>query len=165
VRQAVHEVDPNQPVSEIRPMEELLSTELLSTELAGRSMQAELLGAFAMLALLLASLGIYGVLAYSVTRRTPEIGLRMALGARQKDVLRSVVGSGLRLVALGLAIGLAAAFGLTRLIQSLLYGVTAADPLTFIGVAVVLMAVALAACYFPARRASRIDPMIALRYE
>lgn len=160
VRQAIWAVDPAQPISNVRTMEEILSEEV-----AQRRIGMTLLVAFAGLALLLASLGIYGVLSYSVTQRTQEIGIRMALGAGRNDVLRQVMGGGLRLAGAGVAIGLIVSFALTRLMTGLLFGVSASDPRTLIGVTVLLIAVALLACYIPARRATKIDPMIALRYE
>ncbi len=160
VRQAIWSVDPSQPISNVRTMEEILSEEV-----AQRRIGMTLLVAFAGLALLLASLGIYGVLSYSVTQRTQEIGIRMALGAGRRDVLRQVMGDGLRLAGLGVGIGLVVSFALTRLMTGLLFGISASDPRTLIGVTVLLIAVALFACYIPARRATKIDPMIALRYE
>src|SRR5262245_6531570 len=160
VRQAIWSVDPAQPVSNVRTMEEILSEEVTQ-----RRIGMTLLAAFAALALLLASLGIYGVLAYAVTQRTKEIGIRVALGAQSADVLRLIIGQGLQLVVLGVALGLVAALALTRLMKSLLFGVSASDPLTFAGIALLLALVALLACYLPARRAAKTDPMIALRYE
>jgi ABC-type antimicrobial peptide transport system permease subunit len=139
--------------------------ELISDSLARQRFSMILLGAFASLALLLASLGIYGVISYVVGQRTQEIGIRMALGARRIHVLRMVLGQGTRLIGLGIAAGLAAALALTRLMTSLLFGVSPSDPLTFFCVAVLLMLVALLACAVPARRATRVDPMLALRYE
>ncbi len=117
------------------------------------------------MALVLTIVGLYGVMSYSVAQRTNEIGIRLALGAQTRDVLSLIVSQGFKLVLLGLAIGLASAFALTKLISSLLFGVTTKDPLTFSAVAVVLGVVALLACYLPARRASRVDPLAALRYE
>ena len=137
----------------------------ISDSMASRRFSMILLVIFAVLALLLASLGIYGVISYIAGQRTNEIGLRMALGAHQRDILLLILGRGGKLAALGVAIGLAAALGLTRLMASLLYGVGATDPLTFSGVALLLTVVALAACYIPARRAAKVDPIVALRYE
>jgi predicted permease len=138
---------------------------LISQSLASRRFTMILLSVFAGLALLLASLGIYGVISYTVAQRAPEIGLRMALGARRFDILTLILGGGGRMAVVGVAVGLAAAFGLTRLMSSLLYGVSAYDPLTFVAVALLLLMVALTACYIPARRAAKVDPMVALRYE
>ena len=160
VRQAIRDVDPDQPVSNIATM-----AEVLGTEAAQRRMGMIMLVGFAALALLLASLGIYGVLAYFVTQHTSEIGVRQALGATPRNILFLVLKKGMGLTLLGVVIGLACSFALTRLMSSLLFGVKASDPLTFLMVPVVLGAVALFACLIPARRATRIDPLVALRYE
>jgi putative ABC transport system permease protein len=160
VRDAVREIDAYQPVSSVRTLEEVLGRDT-----AQRRVGVILLAAFAGLALLLAALGIYGVLAFFVVQHTPEIGVRMALGASPADVLRMVVGRGMRLALAGVGCGLLAAFALTRLIESQLFGVSPADPLTFAGIALLLAAVALLACLVPARRATKVDPMVALRYE
>jgi predicted permease len=139
--------------------------EIIAGSLTERRFSMVLLGIFAALALVLSSIGIYGVLSYLVGQRTHEIGIRIALGAQRRDVLKLVLGEGTKTALIGVAIGLVAALGLTRLMASVLYGVSATDPLTFAAVAIVLTAVALAACYIPARRAMRVDPIIALRYE
>jgi putative ABC transport system permease protein len=139
--------------------------EVVGLSLAQRRLSMSLLATFAALALLLAGVGIYGVLAYSVTERTHEIGLRMALGASSRDVLRMVMGNSARLIAAGLALGLGAALAVTRLMTSLLFQVSATDPLTYAGIAALLSAIALIASYLPARRAARVDPMVALRYD
>jgi predicted permease len=160
VRQAIREVDSDQPVSNVATM-----AELLGAEAAQRRMGMIMLVAFAALALLLASLGIYGVLAYFVTQHTKEIGVRLALGASPRNILFLVLKKGMGLTLLGVAIGIAVSFALTRLMSSLLFGVKAADPLTFVIVPLLLGLVALLACAIPARRATKVDPMVALRYE
>jgi putative ABC transport system permease protein len=160
VRREIRAVDPEQPVANIRTMEDILDEEV-----SHRRVQTTLLGAFAALALVLASVGIYGVLSYAVAQRTQEIGLRMALGAQRPQVLRMVVSQGLRLAVAGAAIGIAAGLGLTHLMSSLLFGIRATDPVTFVAVPLALIAVAAVASGIPALRATRVDPMSALRYE
>ncbi len=139
--------------------------EIVAQAEAGHRFPTVLLGVFAALALSLAGIGIYGVVSYGVSQRMHEIGIRMALGAQKGDVLRLVVGQGLRLGVSGIGIGAVAALGLTRLMASMLYGVKPADPLTFLVVSLLLMGVAVLACYIPARRAAKVDPMLVLRHE
>jgi putative ABC transport system permease protein len=160
VRDTIWSIDKDQPVSDIRTMEEIVSEAV-----ARQRFSMLLLGVFATLALVLAAVGIYGVMSYSVTQRTREIGIRLALGAQKKDVLKLTVGQGLRLVSIGVAIGLVAAFVLTRVMASLLFGVSATDPVTFIAISVVLISVAMLASFVPALRATKVDPMVALRYQ
>jgi len=160
MRAAVQTVDPEQPVFRISTMQQFFSAEV-----AVPRATMFLLGALAVAALILAAVGIYGVMAHAVTQQTHEIGIRTALGATQRDVLRLVVGQGMTLSLIGVVIGLAGAFALTRLMTSLLYGVSATDPATFTVIALLLTGVALFACYIPARRATKVDPLVALRYE
>jgi len=157
---AVHEIDRDQPVNDVVTMDMVLADSI-----SRQRFNMLLLGAFAGLALLLAAIGLYSVLAYSVRRRVREIGVRMALGAQRMDVIRMILGQGVRLTLIGVVIGVAVALVLTRLMASQLFQVSATDPLTFGGVAVMLVLVAMAACYIPARRAAKVDPMVALRYE
>jgi ABC-type antimicrobial peptide transport system permease subunit len=156
----VAEVEPNQALHNVMTMEQRLANTTTS-----RRLNTALLGSFAAVALLLAVVGIYGVMSYAVTQRRREIGVRMALGAQRSDVLGLIIHGGLRLTLLGVAIGLVGAFALTRYLSSLLYSIKATDPLTFLGVAVALTGVALLASWLPARRAAKVDPMVALRYE
>jgi putative ABC transport system permease protein len=160
VRARIHDLDPELPLSNIRTMDEWVSNNAAQPRL-----NATLLGTFAGVALLIAAIGVYGVLAYSVNQRTREIGLRMALGAQQSGVLRWIVGQGMMVAFAGIAIGLAGAFALSRLLASLLFGIQPRDPITFGAVAAVLCAVAFTACLLPAIRASRVDPIVALRDE
>jgi putative ABC transport system permease protein len=160
VRDAIWRVDRDQPVWKIRTMESLVDNALGS-----KRVLLGLVAAFATVAVVLAGVGIFGVMSFAVTQRTHEVGVRMALGARGGEVLRLIVGQGLRLTGVALVIGLVAASGVTRLLASQLFGVTPADPVTFAAVPLVLGAVATIACYLPARRASRLDPLMALRRE
>jgi putative ABC transport system permease protein len=160
VRREILKLDPEQPISSVRTMETVLSDSLML-----RRVSMLMLAVFALLALTLATVGIYGLTAYSVSRRTHEIGLRVALGASQAEILRLVVVRGLATSLIGAAIGLAAAWQLTRTLSGMLYGVTATDPLVFVGVPMLLVMVSVIASYVPARRATRIDPLVALRYE
>ena len=160
IRKEIYAIDKDQPIAQVQTM-----ASKLETSLAPQRFTVLLMTVFAMVALSLASAGIYGVMSYAVTQRTQEIGIRMALGARAVDVLKLVLGKGMRLALLGVAIGLAGALALTRLMSSLLFGVTPTDAMTFTVVSLVLVAVALLACYLPAHRATKVDPLVALRYE
>jgi putative ABC transport system permease protein len=160
VRKEVLALDSNQPVYNVRPLEDVLGASL-----AARRFQMLLLGIFAAVALIMAAIGVYAVMAEFVTQRTHEIGIRMALGAHPHDVLALVVGQGIRMTVTGVAIGLAGAFALTRWMSSLLFGVSPTDLVTFAAVSLTITGVALLACYIPARRASRLDPIAAVRHE
>jgi predicted permease len=160
IRAQVHQVDPDQALADVKTLETIKSESVGSNRL-----RTTLLGVFAGIALLLAAIGIYGVISYSVAQRTYEMGVRSALGASRLDILRLVIGNGMLLAGSGLVIGLVGALGLTRLLRSLLFGVSATDPTTMIAVGAVLASVALSACYIPARRATKVDPAVALRYE
>ncbi len=160
IHAAVHAVDKDQAIADLETLEQIKSGTVSSDR-----MQTMLLAIFAALALLLAAIGIYGVISYSVTQRTHELGIRAALGASRGSLLGMVILRGMQLTLIGLAIGAAGALALTRLLASLLFGISPRDPVTLIGVAAVLSAVALLACYIPARRAAAVDPLVALRYE
>jgi putative ABC transport system permease protein len=160
LRSALAEIDPNQPLVKVRTMEDNMAATV-----AQPRFRTWLIGIFAAVALVLAAVGVYGVMSYTVTQRTNEIGIRVTLGAQPEDVFKAIVGEGLRLALAGVAIGTVAALALTRLLQSFLFGISAYDPITFLGVAMLLTIVAAAASFFPARRATLVDPIVALRYE
>jgi putative ABC transport system permease protein len=160
VKEEIWRVDPDQPVTDIKTMDELVSTEA-----SGRRFVLELIGVFAAIALVLAVVGIYGVVSYGTRQRTHEIGIRMALGARGQQILWLVAGQNARWLVVGIATGVASTLALTRLLAAYLYAVRPTDPLTFAAVSLLLLAVALIAVYVPARRATKVDPMVALRYE
>ena len=155
-----------QKIEKVLPLEETKTMqELLAESNSGRRFNMLLLSLFAGVALLMAIVGIYGVMSYTVAQRTKEIGIRVAIGAQAGDVFRMVIGQGMLLALIGIIVGLVAAFAVTRVMASMLFGVEATDPTTFIGIALLLAVVALFACYIPGRRAMRVDPLIALRYE
>jgi putative ABC transport system permease protein len=160
LREVIKQMDKDQYVAAIQPM-----TKLVTESVARRRFNAMLTGLFAVVALVLASIGIFGVLNYTVAQRTQEMGLRVALGAQTRDVLQLVLGQGVRLILLGLAVGLVVSLALTRVLAGMLFGVTPTDPVTFVVVSLLLAGVALLACYLPARRATKVDPLVALRYE
>lgn len=160
IRQAVWAVDADQPVSIVRPLDDIITEQN-----TGNRIVAQMVGFFGLLAMLLGAIGIYGVMAQTVEQRRHEVGIRMALGASPAEVMRMILGNGLRMALLGILVGLVAAAAATKVLAALLYRVKATDPLTFIGVGVFFTAVALAACWIPARRSARVDPMVALRYE
>ena len=158
-RRILHDLNPDIP-TRFRTF-----PQIYSASLGSRRFNVILIGFFGIAALLLATAGVFGVMAYSVSRRTREIGVRVALGASSREVLAMILGQGMRAILIGVAIGLAGSLALTRSVQSLLFGVTATDPLTFAAVILLLTGAALLACYIPARRATKVDPMVALRYE
>jgi ABC-type antimicrobial peptide transport system permease subunit len=160
VRSQVQSLDTNLALTNVNTIEELIDQGLYAPRIG-----AALLSVFGALALLLAVVGVYGVLSYSVNQQTREIGIRMAMGAQTGRVLKLVVGQGMRLALAGLALGLVIALAAMRVLSTLLFGVSAHDPVIFVGVSIVLMAAAILACYIPARRAMKVDPMVALRYE
>jgi putative ABC transport system permease protein len=160
MRDAVRAVDPTQPVSQIQ-----LMTQMVNNSLAPRRFVVTVLGVFAAMALAMALIGLYGVISYAVTQRTQELGVRMALGAQPAEIRRLVLGQGMKLAGLGAMVGLIASLAISRFLQNELFHVSAFDPLTFALMAAALIAAALLASYIPARRATRVDPIVALRYE
>jgi len=160
IRQAVADVDRTVPVSDVKTMEHIVSTSVTQPRF-----NLFLVGLFSVVALLLSAAGIYGVTSYTVAQRTHELGIRLALGAQMGDVLRMILGQGMAVIMIGVVLGLGASFGLLRLMKSLLFGVSETDPLTYVSITLVLVMVALLACYIPARRATKVDPLEALRYE
>jgi len=160
LRDTVWSLDKDVPVADIKTMDDILADTM-----ASRRFNLLLMSIFASVAMILASVGLYGVMSYAVTQRTHEIGIRIALGAKKSDVLKLVVGQGMVMTLIGVFVGLAAAFGLTRLMSSLLYSVSATDPLTFAAISILIASVSFGACYIPANRAAKVDPMVALRYE
>jgi ABC-type antimicrobial peptide transport system permease subunit len=160
IRETVHSIDKNLPVTDVESF-----TDAVGQSISRERFRTFLLGSFSAIALLLAAVGIFGIISYSASQRSQEIGIRMAVGAQRRDILRLILGQGAKLALLGLGGGVVLALLLTRLMESLLYNVSATDPLTFAGVAIILLGVAITACYIPARRAMRVDPIVALRYQ
>src|SRR5207248_8264232 len=160
IKKEIRAIDKDQPIAQVQTLDDKVSESI-----APQRFTRLLLSIFALIALSLASAGIYGVMSYAVMQRTHEIGVRMALGARRLDVLKLIVGQGMSLVVIGASLGLAGAYATTRLMTTLLFDVSAKDPATFVMVTGVLVIVALIACYIPARRATKVDPLVALRYE
>jgi len=160
IRGATQSIDKDQPVDKIATMRSLVNSSI-----APRRFYMQLLGSFAGMAFILAAIGIYGLVSYSVAQRTREIGIRMALGAKRNDVLRLVLGEGFKLTIIGVVLGLVGAFAATKVLRNLLFEVKPTDPFTFIAVSLSLLVVALLACYIPARRATKVDPLEAIRYE
>jgi putative ABC transport system permease protein len=160
VRAALRRADPNLPVAHFRTMQELVDRSVLA-----RRFVVMLVAGFAMFAVVLSALGVYAVISYSVSQRTHEIGIRMAIGARPLDVFKMILGHGMKLALIGVVLGLAGAFALTRLMATMLFGVAPTDVMTFGGISVLLITVALLACYLPGRRATKVEPTISLRYE
>jgi putative ABC transport system permease protein len=160
VRNEVAALDPTQAISRVATLDEMVATHLAQPRFS-----AVLLNWLSGLALLLAAIGIYGLLSYSVAQRTGEFGIRLALGARSRDILRMVIGQGLRLVVIGLMVGMAASLALSHFLEKLLFGVSATDPFTFAVAALLLTVIAVFACWIPARRATKVDPIVALRQD